>query len=655
VLVCAEALGIVGALRTGPLIVLLVVVATAAWVWDARAPTAGARPGAVVPAVDGAPQPPPGTAGPPTPRLARLWPLVAIAVVGAQWLLATADSLGGGMFNFDTLWYHMPFAAEYALSGSITAIHFTQADPWVAYYPANSELLHAVGIVLLRGDFLSPLINLGWLAVLLLGAWCLGRPWRLEAQTLVAGCLVAGLPVLASTQPGEAFNDTAGLAMLVAATALLLNAAGPRALIPAGLALGWAAGTKFTFIVPALVLVVGVGLPGRWGPPAARTGARGARVARVAALGLPGLLTAGWWYLHDLVLIGNPLGTRLALGPFVLPGPRSPLAAASQQTVVSQLRHPSLWASRFLPGLTHALGVAWPLLVLGAAVALATAIARPVTGPVRMLAVAAGAAAVTYLLLPTGAAGLGTGTVLFEVNLRYITPALALALALVPLAVAQRAPRRSSWVVPAMVLTLVVAQAEPSLWPAAPARHVAFLVLTAALMAAVAAAWARRGSLRRLGRFGRPAAAVLVLVLALGGAFVAQRHYLQRRYRAGAASNGLQAIYAWAQSVSHARIALYGSVEQYPLYGALVTNRVEYLGVRTPGGGYRPIGDCSTWRTAIDRDHARFVVMTPGPTGTVPLSWTAADPAARLVLSPGHGAAVYSLAGALHPGRCGSR
>ena len=56
------------------------------------------------------------------------------------------------------------------------------------------------------------------------------------------------------------------------------------------------------------------------------------------AVALAALLTGGWWYLHNLILIGNPLGTRLQVGPLTLPGPRSPLAASSQRTLLSQLR-----------------------------------------------------------------------------------------------------------------------------------------------------------------------------------------------------------------------------------------------------------------------------------------------------------------------------
>ena len=386
VLVCAEVLGVVGELRAVPLIAVLIVVAAGAWTWAARgrvrdssaADRAKKSPVTAPPADRGLQ----GEARPAVARrlrLARIWTLVAVSVIGGQWALATADSYGGGMFNFDTLWYHMPFAAGYALSGSITAIHFTQADPWVAYYPANSELVHAVGIVLLHGDVLSPLVNVGWLAVLLLGAWCVGRPWQVEAETLVAGCLVAGLPVLASTQPGEAFNDIAGLAMLVAAAALLFNSHAGMSAIPVGLALGWAAGTKFTFLVPVLVVLLGVALHARSSrahrrAPSAE--ARRPRLGRPATMTLAAVVAGGWWYLHNLMLVGNPLGARLQVGPVVLPGPRSPLAASSQQTVLSQLRHVSLWGSRFIPGLTHAFGALWPVLLVGGVVVLAIAITR---------------------------------------------------------------------------------------------------------------------------------------------------------------------------------------------------------------------------------------------------------------------------------------
>src|SRR6202012_4046214 len=210
----------------------------------------------------------------------------------------TADALGGGMLSFDVLWYHMPFAAHFAQTGSVTGIQFTQADPFLAYCPASSERFHALGIVAWRNDFLSPLLNLGWMALALLAAWCAGRRWRVEWLTLAAGALLMSLPVLSGTQPGEAFNDIVGLAALMVAGALILGPGrGWLGLLPAGLALGLAAGTKFTFLVPGVVLIAGV---------VAAAEPRDRR--RAGALLVGGLvISGGWWYLRALVHTGNPL------------------------------------------------------------------------------------------------------------------------------------------------------------------------------------------------------------------------------------------------------------------------------------------------------------------------------------------------------------
>jgi hypothetical protein len=163
-LVGAEALGILSLLQFGPLVVLFGAGAVLAVIWERRRKAGPAGDQAV-----GARAEDPPVGG----RSAA----AAVVVVAAQWCLGTANALGAGMLNFDTLSYHMPFAARFAQTGSITGIQFIQADPLGAYYPANSELFHALGIVALHNDFLSPFINLIWLAVALLAAWCVGARW----------------------------------------------------------------------------------------------------------------------------------------------------------------------------------------------------------------------------------------------------------------------------------------------------------------------------------------------------------------------------------------------------------------------------------------------------------------------------------------------
>ncbi len=181
-LVCCELLGLVGLFRTGPTIAALWLLALAG-LGLARHGSGDSR-RATEPSTTPAPAPAPSAARPPGSTLAAR---IGVVVVAAQWLLQSANSLGSGMLNFDTLWYHMPVAAQFARTGSVTAIQFTLADPYVAYFPSNSELLHALGIVALHGDFLSPLLNLLWLSIALLGAWCLGQRWRVEPLTLLAG------------------------------------------------------------------------------------------------------------------------------------------------------------------------------------------------------------------------------------------------------------------------------------------------------------------------------------------------------------------------------------------------------------------------------------------------------------------------------------
>src|SRR5207247_9183147 len=72
-------------------------------------------------------------------------------------------------------------------------------------------------------DFLSPLLNLGWLSLGLLAAWCVGRPYGVAPVTLVASALVFDSGVMVFTQAGEGRNDIMAIAMLVAYVAFIIN------------------------------------------------------------------------------------------------------------------------------------------------------------------------------------------------------------------------------------------------------------------------------------------------------------------------------------------------------------------------------------------------------------------------------------------------
>ena len=68
----------------------------------------------------------------------------------------------------------------------VGALHFTEVlRLTVWFYPQNSELLHSAGLLFLDTDFLSPLINIGWMSLCLLAAWCFGRPYGAAATALL--------------------------------------------------------------------------------------------------------------------------------------------------------------------------------------------------------------------------------------------------------------------------------------------------------------------------------------------------------------------------------------------------------------------------------------------------------------------------------------
>src|SRR4051795_3436485 len=188
-----------------------------------------------------------------------------IAFVFAHWGLTTKDALDRGIFNFDSLWYHMPFAADMVQSHSVVGMHHVETVFTNWFYPQNSELLHGIGILLTGRDTLSLFLNFGWLAMAFLAAYCVGRPYRRGAVAVVAAAILLACHTLVVRDPGAAKNDLAAAALLLASIAMLVEAWNANRVVPfarmssernqamdkwavaaAGLAAGLAAGTRVT-------------------------------------------------------------------------------------------------------------------------------------------------------------------------------------------------------------------------------------------------------------------------------------------------------------------------------------------------------------------------------------------------------------------------
>jgi hypothetical protein len=474
--VIAELIGVVGLLEELPLVLACAVVGLGTAFWASRRVE---RPeGTEFPAVKSS-----------TAMLAIA--VVVSALVVAHWAEPTQEALDTGMYYQDTTWYHMSFSGRFAQTGEVGPLHLTDPLKLTAwFYPQNSELLHAIPMVAMDNDFLSPLVNLGWLAVALLAAWCIGRPYAVGAATLLGGAVVLDSEMFVGSQAGNAPNDIAGLFFLLCVIAFLVNGAataraapriagaaeppakrpdGPLAadgepgfdpdadeehpqqgviedvpvagdprvlagvgsgpLLLAGLAAGLGIGTKITLLASLGFLTLGIAYLG---------GREGWWKALCYWLG--GIvITAGFWYGRNFFFALNPFPQIDKFGPIDLPGPEQGGFYPRQPHSLSEYYNdPGVWENYFFPPLKDGLGPLWPLIFAFVAAGLVFAFFRGGSKLMRVLAATGIFAAIAYVFTPLTASGsLGQPTG-FEANLRYVAPAMIIGLTITPLVPALR-------------------------------------------------------------------------------------------------------------------------------------------------------------------------------------------------------------------------
>jgi len=398
------------------------------------------------------------------PSLSAWQWLITIGVIGlvvAHWGLTTKDALDRGIFNFDSLWYHLPFAVDMVQSHSTTGLHYPETVFTNWFYPQNAELLHATGILLIHRDTLSLFLNFAFLGLAFLSAWCIGRPYGRSHLTLVAAAVILECHTLVVREPGAAKNDLVAAALLLAAAAILVTAWSRRqeAHLPAG---GAAGGTTPE---DALATGRGGGSPAATGPAGLpwsvaaaslatglAVGTKSTAVAMAAAMSLavvllapggrrwatfgwwfvPALLGGVYWYLRNLIVAGNPLPQATAIGPLSLPHPERLQEGRPNFNIVHYATDTGVWRHYFEPGLHQAFGALWPLVVLSAVAGAVLALTRGRDPILRWLGGIALFGLVAYLFTPLSAAGADGAPIGFGINIRYAIPALLLAITLLP-------------------------------------------------------------------------------------------------------------------------------------------------------------------------------------------------------------------------------
>jgi len=619
------------------------------------------------------------------PRMHKLAMLVAVGVASwcvAEWTFPSQLALDIGMFGGDTTWYHMPYSARFAQDASIVHLHLSDPLRLAAwFYPQSSELIHGAAIVLMKSDWLSPLINLIWLMIALLAAWCVGRPYKVGPATMVAAAILLSSGVMVETQPGEGRNDIMGFAFLIAFAAFLINGHQRRApkagavqdtpepgaplldwgpLALAGMAAGLAISVRLPLLAPVGAIAVGMIL----------ISGRGRRLVTTAAMGIPMAAVGGYWYLRAAIATGgNPI-PQLGWGPLNLPHPNQmPLDPRPRFSVADYLFEPTIYRKWFFPQLDNAFGPLFPLILIMAVVAAVYIAFRSRNLLLRVLAAGALLTAVVYIVTPLTAAGQEGSPTGFFTNTRYLMPGLLLALTLLPIARPLRAPNGRAYKTLAFLTALyaVTVLVTPRWFPE---YLVGTVFLTAVLVWLPASLGWLRGE-RKIGRGAAVAAAAAALLLAVVLGRAQEVQYAKSHYtnpELFLQSGGPERAYDFARKRSDQRIGIAGAGQiffgQYGFYGADLSNHVQYIAVPGPEGQHRLAATCRTFRKRVNDGDYDYLIMSqhtqdsPEAPYSYPIyAWVKTDPALEPVLEEDTEPApvfVFEVNGKLDPTGCAS-
>lgn len=629
--------------------------------------------------------------------------IAAAVLVVVHWAHPTGQALDQGMYYQDTTWYHMSFSARFAQTAEIGPLHFTDPLKLAAwFYPQNSELLHGVGIVALDTDFLSPLMNLMWVSLCLLAAWCVGRPYGIGGVTVLGAAVVLDSNMLVGSQAGQGPNDVAGLFFLMAALAFLVDGAasahaardadlarrarsaaatgasedlepgvvedvpvegdpgalatvGAGPLFMAGLAAGLGVGTKITLLATIGALTIGVAI-------------LGGRQHWLRALGiwLGGMvISCGFWYGRNFVYALNPFPQIHKIGPIHLPGPdQLALYPRPPHSLSEYYNDPKIWHLKLFPVLHDRLGPLWPVILAVVVLALVWAFFRGGSALMRILAVTGMVAGVAYIFTPLTASGSLGDPSGFDANLRYVAPVLTVGFLLLPLIPWIRHGNRPWILIGLFTVLLIQGTVTQANWQFP--HHLASIGLAFLIVGVPALIVA--GFRRQLNPVGLVAFGLIALIVAVALGRVRENYYLDHRYVTAArpplgggfrATPEWQPLQDWGRKASHERIGVVGRASafgQYFFYGTDLTNYVQYVGQELNRGTYRPIDKCALWRRTVNDGHYGFIVTTPklgqDETTAPPENlWTSKDRNVQTVIQSGP-AAVYRIKGPLDPATC---
>lgn len=566
---------------------------------------------------------------------------VVTGLVAARFLRQVQLGRTVGIIDSDSKVYHLPHAVDIAQSGWVSRIvHLIPGAPQ-EYHPANSELLHALGLTLLESEVLTYAINLGWITFGVLAGWSCSRTPRWGPLTALVTCVVLFAPGIWNGP--NALTDAASIAFALAAVAFILEATdstggepsakaertwaeryGPWAV--AGATAGVAVSLKLS-VAPFLGLA-SLGVP--W------MAVKGERLRTTAAYWIPMLATGSYWYLRNLVRVGHPIPS-IDLGPFER-GPQ-PWLDELDGTLLEASRYPDAWGTWFEPAFDGAFGPMWPLVLLmgiGSPLIVLGMTFRDNSAAQshrvdRVLAGAALVAIAVHAVTPTSA-----GTELLAlVNLRYVGAPLLIGPLLMMGGTGPRSRFRSGVALFAVAVAVSVVPRGTIGGGSGPADSTATLFALSGASIALMAWSVRRslrwkldtGEVRRLGALVLLASMPLMVLTVRQGALSLDA---SRGERAG--------LEGFFNDKTDVRVALDGMLFSWSAVGRSFDNEVRHLGRTGPDPAFRPLETCDDWRFAVHRGGFDYVVVGGRPVPGLnhdARPWAETDPGLSVVFESG--------------------
>lgn len=222
-------------------------------------------------------------------------PLLMVAV----WAAATPPPAGGDGFI-----YHLNFPAVWLKHHRIECVPLPFGAQAATYYPLNTELLLLWLMLPFHEDFLTNAAQVPFL--ILCGALAAAlsmRVLRTSRAAAVAGALATASAPAFVQQAVVARVDLAFTAWFLATLLFLFewnDRRGLRFLLPAGICFGLFVGTKSLGLLYGALIVA----PFLW---MLRREKPGAAAAHLVVFLFAATVCGGFWYVHNLVVTGNPV------------------------------------------------------------------------------------------------------------------------------------------------------------------------------------------------------------------------------------------------------------------------------------------------------------------------------------------------------------